>query len=74
MIRLLIVVLIIALSLTMIMRKMEGDTPRDAPSSPEDTMIGRQLDPLNKAQQFSEDYGDALDEQRKDLDEAIDDG
>ena len=70
MIRLLIVVLIIALSLSMIVKKME----REAPASPEETIIGSQLEPLNKAEQFSEDYEDALSDKRKDLDKQIDGG
>jgi hypothetical protein len=70
MIRLLIVVVILALLLSAVSRMMEKDTPR----SPEDTIIGSQLEPLNKAGQFSEDYEDALTDKRKDLDEQIDGG
>jgi len=70
MIRLLIVVVILALLLSAVSRMMEKETPR----SPGETIIEAQLEPLNKAENFSEDYEDALTDKRKDLDEQIDGG
>lgn len=73
MIRLLLALLIVALLLTAVSR-MRGLQERESPPNPEETIVGSQLAPYNKAQQFSEDYDQALEEQRKALDEQIDDG
>lgn len=73
MIRLLLALLIVALLLTAVSR-MHGLQDREPPPDPEETIVGSQLAPYNKAQQFSEDYDEALDVKRKDLDEQIDSG
>lgn len=73
MIRLLIALIIVALLVTAVSRMHGLQQPRDAPPAPDETIIGSQLAPYNKAEQFSEDYGQALGEKRKELDEQIDD-
>lgn len=73
MIRLLLVVLVLALLLSAVSR-MQGVGEKETPPSPEETIIGSQLAPYNKAEQFSEDYEKELEMQRKELDERIDGG
>jgi ABC-type phosphate transport system substrate-binding protein len=75
MIRLLLALLIVALLLTAVSR-MQGlqQSQQETPPDPEETIVGSQLAPYNKAQQFSEDYENALQEKREELDEQIDDG
>lgn len=72
MIRLLLALLVVALALTMVAR-MQGLRDKDAPPDPEETIVGAQLAPYNKAEQFSEDYEQELEKQRQELDQAIDD-
>lgn len=77
MIRLLLALIIVALLLSAVSRMLEREetpTGQEAPTAPEDTMIGAAYEPYTKAQQFSEDYDKALDEKRKALDEQIDGG
>ena len=70
MIRLLIVLVIIALSLKMLSGMLYKEKEVTAP---EDTMIGAAYEPYTKAQQFSEeDYEKALDEKLERLEEKID--
>lgn len=72
MIRLLIALLIVALSLTMLSRMLSKEV---ATQVPEDTMIGEAYEPYTRAQRFSEEeYEEALDKQREDFDKQIDGG
>ena len=72
MIRLLIVLIIVALSLKILSGMLIGE---DETVAPEDTMVGEAYEPYTRAQQFSEEeYEKALEEKRKELDKKIDDG
>jgi hypothetical protein len=72
MIRLLIVLLIVALSLKMLSGML---TEEEQPRAPEDALLGEAYEPHQRAQQFSEeDYEEALDVKRDKLDEQIDGG
>ena len=72
MIRLLIVLLIVALSLKMLSGMLGvGDESK----APEEAALGEAYEPYQRAQQFSEeDYENALDAKRENLDEQIDGG
>ena len=72
MIRLLIVLLIVALSLKMLSGMFVEE---EAAPAPEDAALGEAYEPYQRAQQFSEEeYEDALDAKRKNLDDQIDGG
>ena len=73
MIRLLFALLIVAL-LVMAVNRMYGLQRPAAANVPADAEQGEPLDPYARAQQFSEDYEQTLDAQRRSLDEQIDDG
>jgi hypothetical protein len=49
-------------------------TRKDDLPKPENTILGSQLDPLNKAKKFETDHDEALDRKRRELDRAIDGG
>jgi len=72
MIRLLIALIIVALSLKMLSGMFDNE---DETRAPEDSILGEAYEPYERAQQFSEeDYEKALDAQREALDKKIDDG
>jgi hypothetical protein len=68
MIRLLIAFIIVALLLTAVSRMLG----KEAASAPEDTIVGDAYEPYVKAQNFNDEYEQALGEKRNDLDEQID--
>ncbi len=72
MIRLLIALLIVALSLNYLSKMVSG---KENPRPPEDAILGEAYEPYQRAKQFSEeDYGEALDQKRANLDKQIDGG
>lgn len=72
MIRLLIALLIVALLLNTLSKMLPDE---EANTAPEDTIVGAAYEPYERAQKFSEeDYIEALDKKREDLDKQIDGG
>ncbi len=66
------VFLVLALGFTLLYLSSCG---REEPlKAPEDTIIGSQLDPYNKARNFEIEYEQGLDQKREDMDRAIDGG
>ena len=75
MIRLLIALVIVALLLTKVSEMLGTKSDSETPPSPEETIVGKAYEPYTRAQQFSEeDYEEALDAKRKNLEERIDGG
>jgi hypothetical protein len=70
MIRLLIALLIVALALNYLSKMLPNE---EANRAPEDTIVGAAYEPYKRAQNFSEEeYEEALDLKREDLDKQID--
>jgi len=74
MIRLLIALIIVALLLTKVSSMFDQDERNAEASAPEDTIVGSAYEPYTRAQQFSEDFPDELDQKREELDKKIDGG
>jgi hypothetical protein len=48
--------------------------PQSPPPTAENSFIGDQIQPMNKAKDFSDDYDEALDAQRRNMDQQLDGG
>ena len=51
---------------------MNNCVDQEPPQAMEETIIGAQFEPYTRSKNFSEDYEQALDQKREDLDEQID--